>query len=72
VQPAMLILALKEIVEDDFQGPGLKQASDAFAGDCEQAEPQLAPVGPQQFKDVQTTPGVHCLRNHMDFRCGSK
>jgi hypothetical protein len=67
MEPAVLILALEEVVEHDFERPGLKQAGDAFAGDRQQAQPQLSIVRPQQFKDVQTTPGVHCLRNHMDL-----
>jgi hypothetical protein len=64
MKPSMLILALKKIVEDDFQRSGFQQAGNAFACNCQQPEPQLATVGPQQFEDVQTTPGVHCPRLH--------
>jgi hypothetical protein len=61
----MLVLALQEVVEDDFQRPGLEQSCDALSSDSEQTQPQLATVRPQQFKDVQTTSlCAHCLRVH--------
>ena len=63
----MLVLALKQVVEDDLQRPWLKQAGDAFAGNREKPEPELAAVGPKQFKDVQTTLGANCLRIHGEL-----
>jgi len=53
MNPAMLILALEKVVQNDLERPRLKEAGYAFASDSEKAEPKLAPVGTQNIQDAQ-------------------
>jgi hypothetical protein len=53
VKPTVLILALKKVVENDLEWPGLKKSRDAFACNSEQTKPQFSPVWAQQLDDIQ-------------------
>ena len=52
VQPTVLILALKQVIENDLERPRFEESSDAFAGNCEQTKPQLSPMWAQQLDNV--------------------
>jgi hypothetical protein len=43
----VLILALKQVVEDDLERPRFEESSDTFARNREQTKPQFAPVWAQ-------------------------
>ena len=69
MKPAVLILALEQVVQHDLERPRFQEAGDAFAGDREQAEPQLAAVWAQHFKDAQAGLAVERLRIHELIGC---
>jgi hypothetical protein len=64
MNPAMLIFALEQVVQNNLERPRLKEAGDAFAGNGEKAEPKLAPVGTQNIQDAQAGLAVERLRTH--------